>query len=125
MILGQYPYMYLTVAFIQMLKAFSPAYIVVLLSCLRVEHPSLRVTLIILGLCISAAIASAGEVNFNVIGILFMVGASFADSVRLVLSQMLLKNLKLEVVESLYYTSPICMLWTSGALLFEVPKAYR
>ncbi|KAL3925170.1 MAG: hypothetical protein SGPRY_003711 [Prymnesium sp.] len=104
MVLGQFPYLYLTVAFIQMLKAFSPAYMVVLLSCLGVEHPSKRVTIIVLGLCLSAALASAGEVNFNL---------------------WLLKNLKLEAVESLYYTAPVCVLWMSVALLFEVPTAYR
>lgn len=125
MVLGQFPYLYLTVAFIQMLKAFSPAYMVVLLSCLGVEHPSKRVTIIVLGLCLSAALASAGEVNFNLVGILFMVGASVSDSLRLVLSQWLLKNLKLEAVESLYYTAPVCVLWMSVALLFEVPTAYR
>lgn len=33
LVLGQYPYLYLTVAFIQMLKAFSPAYMVFFLAC--------------------------------------------------------------------------------------------
>ncbi|KAL1504224.1 hypothetical protein AB1Y20_010633 [Prymnesium parvum] len=125
MVLGQFPYLYLTVAFIQMLKAFSPAYMVILLSCLGVEYPSTRIKVIVLGLCLSAAVASAGEVNFNLVGILFMVGASISDALRLVLSQWLLKNLKLEAVESLYYTSPICVLWLGAALLFEVPTAYR
>ena len=37
LVLGQYPYLYLTVAFIQMLKAFSPAYMVIFLYCLGVE----------------------------------------------------------------------------------------
>ena len=63
MVLGQFPYLYLTVAFIQMLKAFSPAYMVVLLSCLGVEYPSNRVKAVVLGLCVSAAVASAGEVH--------------------------------------------------------------
>ena len=63
MVLGQFPYLYLTVAFIQMLKAFSPAYMVVLLSCLGVEYPSGRVKAVVLGLCVSAAVASAGEVR--------------------------------------------------------------
>ena len=41
LVLGQYPYLYLTVAFIQMLKAFSPAYMVFFLAALQVgEHPS-------------------------------------------------------------------------------------
>ena len=43
LVLGQYPYLYLTVAFIQMLKAFSPAYMVIFLYCLGVEYPSRKV----------------------------------------------------------------------------------
>jgi len=125
MVLGQFPYLYLTVAFIQMLKAFSPAYMVVLLSCLGVEYPSARIKAIVLGLCLSACVASAGEVNFNLVGIVFMFGASVSDALRLVLAQWLLKNLKLEAVESLYYTSPICVLWLGAALVFELPTAYR
>lgn len=40
LVLGQYPYLFLTVAFIQMLKAFSPAYMVFFLYMMGVEHPS-------------------------------------------------------------------------------------
>ena len=39
LVLGQYPYFYLTVAFIQMLKAFSPAYMICFLFCLGAEPP--------------------------------------------------------------------------------------
>lgn len=125
LVLGQYPYLYLTVAFIQMLKAFSPAYMVVLLSCLGIEYPSTRIKLIVMGLCVSAAIASAGEVNFHMLGIIFMVGASLSDALRLVLAQWLLKNRKLEAIEQLYYTSPICLMWLAAALIFELPAIYR
>ena len=125
MVLGQYPYLYLTVAFIQMLKSFSPAYMVILLYCLRIERPSQRTVGIVCGLCLSAAMASAGEVNFNLIGILFMVSASISDALRLVLSQWLLKNLKLNPIEALYYTSPVTCLWLAAALMFELPAIRR
>jgi len=124
-VLGQFPYLYLTVAFIQMLKSFSPAYMVVLLYVLRIEYPSRRTVLIVLGLCLSAALASAGEVNFHLVGILFMVSASISDAMRLVLSQWLLKNLKLNPIEALYYTSPITCLWLVAALAFEWPSLAR
>jgi len=126
LVLGQYPYLYLTVAFIQMLKAFSPAYMVVFLSCLGVEYPSRRVIACVLGLSICAAVASAGEVNFNLIGFLFMAGASCSDALRLVIAQQLLKNNKLGPIEALYYTSPMCILWMiPAALITEMPVAYR
>jgi len=124
LVLGQYPYLYLTVAFIQMLKAFSPAIMVLLLSFMGVEYPSRRVIFCVLGLSFCTAVASAGEVNFNVIGVLFMAGASCSDALRLVIAQKLLKNLKLKPVETLYYTSPVCLLWmVPAALATEMPLA--
>jgi len=125
LVLGQYPYLYLTVAFIQMLKAFSPAYMVVFLVCLGVEYPSKRVVACILGLCVFTAIASAGEINFNLIGVLFMAAASCSDALRLVLAQKLLKNQKMQPMETLYFISPICVLWMVPAFIFtELPSAY-
>mmetsp|Transcript_24125 Transcript_24125/g.77435 ORF Transcript_24125/g.77435 Transcript_24125/m.77435 type:complete len:362 (-) Transcript_24125:660-1745(-) len=63
LVLGQYPYFYLTVAFIQMLKAFSPAYMICFLFCLGVERPSNRVIRCVLGLSVCTCVASAGEAS--------------------------------------------------------------
>ena len=105
LVLGQYPYLYLTVAFIQMLKAFSPAYMVIFLYCLGVEKPSRRVIACVLGLSVCTCIASAGEVNFSVIGVLFMAAASISDALRLVVAQRLLSNMKMNPLETLYFIS--------------------
>ena len=91
LVMGQFPYLYLTVAFIQMLKAFSPVYMVIFLSCMNVEHPSRQVIVCILGLSLCTAVAAAGEVNFNLIGILFKACASCSDAMRLVMAQKLLR----------------------------------
>ena len=92
LVLGQYPYLYLTVAFIQMLKAFSPAYMVIFLFALGVERPSRPVIACVLGLSVFTAIASAGEVNFNLVGVLFMASASCSDAMRLVIAQKLVRR---------------------------------
>jgi len=126
LVLGQYPYLYLTVAFIQMLKAFSPAYMVCFLYCLGVENPSRRVIACVLGLSVFTAIASAGEVNFNLVGVMFMASASISDALRLVVAQKLLRNQKMHPIETLYYISPICVAWMfPAALLTELPTAMR
>lgn len=126
LVLGQYPYLYLTVAFIQMLKAFSPAYMVFFLAALQVERPSRRVIACVLGLSVCTAVASAGEVNFNIIGVSFMAAASCSDALRLVVAQKLLRNMKLQPMEMLYFMSPICILWMLPfALIGEVPTAIR
>ena len=126
LVLGQYPYLYLTVAFIQMLKAFSPAIMVFFLSCLAVEYPSRQVIATVFGLSLCTAVASAGEVNFNLLGFLLMMGASASDALRLVFTQKLLKNQKLKPVEMLYYTAPACLLWMlPAAAALELPTFFR
>ena len=124
--LGQYPYLFLTVAFIQMLKAFSPAYMVIFLYLMGVETPSRNVVLCVLGLSLCTCIASAGEVNFSIVGVLFMAGASCSDAIRLVVAQKLLTNNKMNPLETLYYTAPVCLLWMiPAAFVTEVPAALR
>jgi len=126
LVLGQYPYFYLTVAFIQMLKAFSPAYMICFLFCLGVERPSNRVIRCVLGLSVCTCVASAGEVNFSLIGVLFMTMASCSDALRLVIAQKLLKNQKMGSFEALVYTAPACLLFMAPvALLKEIPAARK
>lgn len=126
LVLGQYPYFYLTVAFIQMLKAFSPAYMICFLFCLGVERPSNRVIRCVLGLSVCTCIASAGEVNFSLIGVLFMTMASCSDALRLVIAQKLLKNQKMGSFEALVYTAPACLFFMAPVALFkEIPAARK
>ena len=126
LVLGQFPYFYLTVAFIQMLKAFSPTYMVLLLYCMGVEQPSRKVIGCVLGLSLCTAVASAGEVNFHLVGVSFMVAASLSDAVRLVVAQRVLKNHRLRPMETLSYMSPACLLWmVPFSLLTEIPVALR
>ena len=99
---------------------------VVFLVCLGIEYPSWRVVASVLGLCVFTAVASAGEINFNMIGVLFMAAASCSDALRLVLAQKLLNNLKLQPMETLYFISPICVMWMlPAAILTELPAVLR
>jgi hypothetical protein len=126
LVLGQYPYLYLTVAFIQMLKAFSPALMVALLLFLGIEYPSKRVMMCTAGLCVFTAIASAGEAHFHLGGVLLMAAASLMDALRLVLAQKLLQNAKLGPIEALYYNAPFALLWMIPAsLVLEAPDVAR
>ena len=98
-----------------------------------------------LGLSFCTAVASAGEVHFNLIGtiarsrtppfaaplkhdphdrvslsacvagVLFMASASCSDALRLVVAQRMLRNQKMNPIETLYYISPICMRHTAGS----------
>ena len=77
------------------------------------------VIMISLGTCI----ASAGEIEFNTIGVLLYLIAAVAEGVKLVLSQKLLSNMKFNAFEALYYFAPATTaIMLSCSLLLEGPR---
>jgi len=59
---------------------------------------------------VGVAIASYGELNFNLTGVLFQMTSIVTESIRLVLVQILLQSrgLKLNPITTLYYVAPCC-----------------
>jgi hypothetical protein len=59
---------------------------------------------------IGVAVASFGEINFNMTGVLFQLSSIVTESIRLVLVQILLQSrgLKLNPITTLYYVAPCC-----------------
>ena len=120
---GNAGYMYLTVSFVQMLKAFTPCVVVAMLYVTGVDSPSQKVSLSVLGMSLGTVVASLGEANFNLLGFLIMCCAETAEATRLVLTQRLLCNLRFGAFEGLYLMAPICALWMWGLACFlEVPR---
>ena len=88
------------------------------------DIPSRRVTFSVVAICAGTSIASAGEANFNLTGLLIMAAAETCEATRLVLTQKLLTNLKFPAMEGLYYMAPICAFWMFGlAAILEMPRA--
>ena len=120
---GNAGYMYLTVSFVQMLKAFTPCVVVAMLYITKVDSPSRNVTLSVLGMSMGTVVASLGEANFNLSGFIIMCFAETAEATRLVLTQKLLINMRFGAFEGLYLMAPICTLWMWGLACFlEVPR---
>lgn len=86
-ILGHYSYVYLTMAFIQMLKALTPIMVVIALWISNTEIPNTGTLTSITGLSFGGVLVSYGEINFNMIGVMYMLTSSLADGIRLVLTQ--------------------------------------
>lgn len=107
---GNAAYLYLSVSFIQMLKALMPV-AVFGVGCVfktqRFEWNTLSNMIIV---TIGVAVASYGEINFNLTGVMLQLCSICAESVRLVLVQILLqsKGLKLNPITTLYYVAPCC-----------------
>ena len=69
---------------------------------------------------LGVALTSIGELQFNLIGFTFQSSAILAESARLTLTNLLLKQLKLDPLSALYYIAPLCLLLVSAAfLIFE------
>jgi len=123
---GNAGYLFLTVSFVQILKAFTPVFVVAMLYVTRVDVPSRRVTFSVVALCLGTSIASVGELKFNLTGLVVMFVAETCEATRLVLTQKLLTNLKFPALEGLYYMAPICSFWMFGLATFiEMPGAFR
>ena len=116
-ICGQYPYMHLSTAFIQMLKAFTPIYMIVLLYALRIETPSFAATACVIGMTISGILAAAGEINFHLWGFSLMMASCVGDSVRLVLTQQVLTRRNKSQIDVLYRVNCYALSWSIAALL--------
>ncbi|KAH6626337.1 triose-phosphate transporter family-domain-containing protein [Chaetomium sp. MPI-SDFR-AT-0129] len=103
-------YLYLSVAFIQMLKAAAPVAVLLTSWAWGVEDPSLKRFINVLLIVAGVALASFGEIDFSVAGFLFQVGGIVFEAVRLVMIQVLLSGdtQKMDPLVSLYYYAPIC-----------------
>ena len=125
--LGNYTYLYLSVSFIQMLKAAVPCVTMIVLVGANLEKPHRVTVLGVAVLTFGTALAAYGEIHFQWIGIVMMFSSEFSEACRMAVLQYLLGNLRFELVEGLYVMAPAsfgflalgiaCFEW--GALMEE------
>lgn len=103
-------YLYLSVAFIQMLKAAAPVAVLFVAWGWGVENPSLQKLLNILVIVAGVALASFGEIAFRWAGFFYQLGGIVFEAMRLVMIQVLLSEdgQKMDPLVSLYYYAPVC-----------------
>lgn len=103
-------YIYLSVSFIQMLKALMPVAVYVLGVGVKKEVFKCSTLSNMLLISFGVAIAAYGEANFNLTGLILQLAAVAFEATRLVLIQILLtsKGISLNPITSLYYVSPTC-----------------
>mmetsp|Transcript_15860 Transcript_15860/g.26677 ORF Transcript_15860/g.26677 Transcript_15860/m.26677 type:complete len:320 (-) Transcript_15860:502-1461(-) len=120
LVLSNKAYIYLSVSYIQMLKAFTPVAVLIFSFLTGIETSSCMEVNIVTIICIGVAITSVGESYFSWTGFTFQSLAILAESSRLVLTNLLMKQLKLDPLSSLYYIAPLCCLFVGIAcLIFE------
>ncbi|KAK9781907.1 hypothetical protein SCAR479_01778 [Seiridium cardinale] len=125
-------YLYLSVPFIQMLKALAPVSTLFLSFFLGFDNPKLSKLWNVLIIAGGVLLSSLGEGSFNWIGFSFQMGGTVAESLRLLLIQGLLskqgdgnilKGARMDPLVGLYYYAPVCAILNGMvALVFEMPK---
>ncbi|CAI0433242.1 unnamed protein product [Linum tenue] len=105
---GNTAYLYISVAFIQMLKALMPVATFIMAIMCDTDKARCDVFLNMLVVSVGVVVSSYGEIHFNVVGTVYQVTGIFAEALRLVLTQVLLqkKGLTLNPITSLYYIAP-------------------
>ena len=117
-------YMYLSVSFIQMLKALTPV-VVFLVTCFAGQRSfNIQVLLNMFVITIGVVIASYGEINFVWLGVFMQLCGILTEACRLVIVQILLssEDLRLNSITTMYFVSPACLLFlVAPFLVLELP----
>jgi drug/metabolite transporter (DMT)-like permease len=114
--LGNIAYLYLSVSFIQILKAATPVMTSVVCVAAGLDKPSTAVLVAVSVIALGTAVSSYGELAFSLTGFLFVLGGEFAEACRLAATQFLLSGLSMTLMEGVYYLAPATFSW----LLFSI-----
>ena len=123
--LGNSAYVYLSVAFIQMVKALMPCVVYLVGVAFKVESFKTRVMANMVAIAVGVAVASYGELNFHAFGFALLMASIACEAVRVVSIQLLLTaaDIKLNSVTTLYYVSPACFAFLTVPFVFlELPR---
>ncbi|KAL6528833.1 hypothetical protein OROMI_029009 [Orobanche minor] len=113
-------YIYLSVSFIQMLKALMPVAVYSIGILLKKDGYRNSTMSNMLAISFGVAIAAYGEAKYDSWGVLLQLGAVAFEATRLVMIQILLtsKGINLNPITSLYYVAPSCLAFLSIPWLF-------
>lgn len=105
-----------------MVKAFTPVPLLLLSFVAGLEKPSLIVFCIVVVVSAGVTMSSVGELKFSTAGFLIQLTAVFADCFRMILMNVMLKDLNLDSLSLLYYTAPpSAVMLVIGFFVFEAP----
>ena len=117
-------YIYLSVSFIQMLKALMPVAVYSIGVLVKKENFKGETMCNMVSISIGVAIAAYGEAKFDAWGVTLQLGAVAFEATRLVMIQILLtsKGINFNPITSLYYVAPCCLVFLSIPwILVEYP----
>ncbi|CAM8970468.1 unnamed protein product [Rhodiola kirilowii] len=106
-------YIFLSVSFIQMLKALMPVAVYSIGILFKKESFKSNTMANMLAISFGVGVAAYGEAQFNSWGVMLQLGAVAFEATRLVMIQILLtsKGITLNPITSLYYVAPCCLVF--------------
>ncbi|KAB5553330.1 hypothetical protein DKX38_010641 [Salix brachista] len=113
-------YIYLSVSFIQMLKALMPVAVYSIGVMLKKESFKSNTMANMISISVGVGIAAYGEARFDTWGVFLQLGAVAFEATRLVMIQILLtsKGITLNPITSLYYVAPCCLAFLTIPWIF-------
>jgi drug/metabolite transporter (DMT)-like permease len=118
--LGNMAYFHLTLSFLQIMKALSPAVLFFILYITGLDKWHTKVALAVLIIIGGTLMASLGEMNFTWIGFALILGAEVFEAFKNAAMQFLLANKKFSMWAGMYYISPASLVFLSiAAAIFE------
>ncbi|KAF3629486.1 putative sugar phosphate/phosphate translocator [Capsicum baccatum] len=117
-------YIYLSVSFIQMLKALMPVAVYTIGILFKKDTFKNSTMGNMMAISVGVAIAAYGEAKYDSWGVLLQLLAVLFEATRLVMIQILLtsKGISLNPITSLYYVAPSCLVFLSIPWIFvELP----
>ncbi|KAE9972443.1 hypothetical protein EG328_004974 [Venturia inaequalis] len=118
-------YLYLSVAFIQMLKATTPVAVLLVTWGLGIAPPNMKTLGNVSVIVVGVIIASFGEIRFVLIGFAVQVLGIVCEATRLAMVERLLSSaeFKMDPLVSLYYFAPACAVMNGMMfIILELPK---
>ncbi|KAF2402230.1 TPT-domain-containing protein [Trichodelitschia bisporula] len=110
LIFGNAAYLYLSVAFIQMLKATTPVAVLLVSWTLGISPYNMRTLANVSVIVFGVIIASIGEIKFVMVGFVVQILGLTCEATRLAMVERLLSSseFKMDPLVSLYYFAPAC-----------------
>jgi drug/metabolite transporter (DMT)-like permease len=122
---SNYSYMYLSVAFIQMLKASLPVLVFTVSVIAGLMSFDYKILTSILVICFGIFFVTTGEVQLHWVGFFLQVTALIVEANRLCLIEILLKKkgITLNPLTTTFYVAPAtCLCLFVGVMIFEVKE---
>lgn len=120
LVLSNKVYVYLSLGYIQMLKAIMPVPLLLMYFASGREKLSVLQLLIVVTISFGVMMTSIGELHFSIVGFTIQIAAVTSDCLRVFLLDVVLKDLNLDSLSMLYYTAPtLSCLLAVGFFIFE------